>query len=232
MPNEVVLIISLAASFGLMLVAFKFFGRKGLFCWISICTILANIEVSGLVDAFGMEQTLGNTLFASSFLATDILSERYGRKDAGKAVWAGIFTSLVFIIFSTMWQFYTPNANDFALGGIQTLFANTPRLLIASFLGYAVSELIDVSLYHFWWNLTEKKTGSKEKFLWLRNNGSTLISQLVNIVIFNFGAFAGIYDFPTLLSITGACYVIYVFTSILDTPFMYIARRLKVNDQD
>ena len=230
MPNELTLLISLVASFGLMLVFFRLFGQKGLFCWIPICTILANVEVNALISAFGMEQTLGNTLFASSFLATDILSERYGKKAADKAVFTGVLTSVVFILFSLLWQFYIPSENDVALGEIKTLFASTPRILLASLCAYAISELFDVWLYHALWNFTEKKSGSRDKFLWVRNNGSTLISQFVNIVAFNFGAFFGVYELKTLFSITGACYVIYIFTSLLDTPFMYVAKRLAPED--
>ena len=109
---------------------------------------------------------------------------------------------------------------------VKGLFTNTPRMLLSSLIAYAVSEAIDVWLYHAWWNLTEKKTGSHTKMLWFRNNFSTLISQFINIVIFNFGAFLGIYSFKELLAITGACYVIYVATSLLDTPFVYLARKL------
>ena len=99
--NELLIIITLLISFGGTLVFLKVFGKGGLFAWIGICTVLANIEVTILVNAFGMEQTLGNTLFAATFLATDILSEVFGKKDAQKGVLAGIFTSLSFIIFIT-----------------------------------------------------------------------------------------------------------------------------------
>ena len=65
------------------------------------------------------------------------------------------------------------------------------------------------------------------RFLWLRNNGSTLISQLLNTVLFNVGAFAGTYDAATLVAICAVGYVIYVVTSLLDTPFIYAARKMK-----
>ena len=87
MPNELLLIISLVVSYSLLLAFFKFFGKYGLYVWLGISTILANIEVTILVVAFGMEQTLGNTLFASTFLATDILSEVYGKKDSHKGAY-------------------------------------------------------------------------------------------------------------------------------------------------
>ena len=115
---------------------------------------------------------------------------------------------------------------------IKTLFSNTPRILCASLAGYAISEILDVWLYHKWWNLTEKKSGDSKKFLWFRNNFSTLISQFVNIVLFNFIAFLGIYEFKNLITITVACYLIYVITSLLDTPFVYLARKIYKPEQD
>ena len=78
--NELLLIITLLISFGGTLLFLKAFGKGGLFAWVGICTLFANIEVTIVVHAFGMDQTLGNTLFAATFLATDILSEIYGKK--------------------------------------------------------------------------------------------------------------------------------------------------------
>lgn len=224
--NELLIVITLLISFGGTLAFLKVFGKGGLFAWIGICTVLANIEVTILVNAFGMEQTLGNTLFAATFLATDILSEVFGKKDAQKGVLAGIFTSLSFIMLSFMWVHYIPAEGDWASPFVHGLFTNTPRMLISSLVAYVVSESIDVSLYHAWWNLTQKKTGSRSKMLWFRNNFSTLISQFVNIVIFNFGAFSGIYTFRQLVAITASCYVIYIVTSLMDTPFVYLARKI------
>lgn len=223
--NELLLVLSLLISFGATVLFLKLFGKSGLFAWIGICAVFANVEVLILVHAFGMDQTLGNTLFASSFLATDILSELYGKKDANKGVLVGIITTVLFILLSTMWINYVPAEGDWAMPFVKQLFANTPRVLIASLIAYAVSEAFDVWLYHKWWTLTEKKFGNKDKYLWFRNNFSTLLSQLVNIVIFNFGAFLGIYSLSQLFSITIACYVIYIVTSLLDTPFIYLAKK-------
>ncbi len=224
--NELLLVLSLLISFGSTVLFLKLFGKSGLFAWIGICAVFANVEVLILVHAFGMDQTLGNTLFASSFLATDILSELYGKKDANKGVLVGIITTVLFILLSTMWINYVPAEGDWAMPFVKQLFANTPRVLIASLIAYAVSEAFDVWLYHKWWTLTEKRFGNKDKYLWFRNNFSTLFSQLVNIVIFNFGAFLGIYSLPQLFSITLACYVIYIVTSLLDTPFIYLAKKI------
>lgn len=99
-------------------------------------------------------------------------------------------------------------------------------MILASLVVYAVSQMFDVWLYHKWWNFTEKRFGSKRRFLWLRNNGSTLISQILNTALFTAFAFWGTYDIPTLISIFISSYVIYIFTSLLDTPFVYIARKI------
>ena len=154
------------------------------------------------------------------------MSEIYGKKDADKGVIVGIFTTVLFIVLSSMWVHYIPAESDWAMPSVKALFANTPRILCASLAGYAISEVLDVWLYHKWWNLTEKKTGSHAKMLWFRNNFSTLISQLINIVLFNFIAFLGIFPLKELISITVACYIIYVITSLLDTPFIYLARKI------
>lgn len=90
MRNELMLVVSLLLAFGGVLAWFALLGKTGLMGWTVLATIAANIEVLILVEAFGMEQTLGNMLFASSFLVTDILSELYGKRDAQRAVNLGI----------------------------------------------------------------------------------------------------------------------------------------------
>lgn len=226
MINEILLIGSLIFIFGTVLLAYRFFGKTGLFCISAIATVLANIEVVILVNAFGMEQTLGNVLFASTFLVTDILSECEGKKEANKAVWLGVLSSIFFLVLSQSWIYYIPSENDFVHSSVKEVFANTPRMIIASLAVYAISQLFDVWLYHKWWAFTEKRFGDKRRFLWLRNNGSTLVSQLLNTLLFTLFAFWDTYDIKTLASIFLSSYVIYVVTSLLDTPVLYLARKI------
>lgn len=99
--------------------------------------------------------------------------------------------------------------------------------MLASFLVYAICQQFDVWAYHKWWAFTTKKCGDSQRFLWVRNNGSTLISQFLNTLLFTLGAFWGVHDTPTLISIIASSYVIFVCTSLLDTPFIYLARKIK-----
>ncbi|MDR2616072.1 MAG: queuosine precursor transporter [Oscillospiraceae bacterium] len=225
-PNEILLVLSILVAFSATVLSSRLFGERGVVAWIVIATILANIEVLVLVRAFGMEQTLGNALFASTFLATDILSELYGKKAASRAVNIGVFASVCFLALSQSWLLYAPSESDWASAPIREIFANTPRLIFVSLIVYVISQKLDVILYHKLWELTERRLGNKKGMLWLRNNAATLISQLVNAALFNLGAFWGVYDAGTLASIVVSTYVIYVFTSLLDTPFVYLARRL------
>ena len=224
--NELLLIISLVFIFGGVLLSYKYFGRGGLYAMTAITTVLANIEVLILIKAFGMEQTLGNVLFAATFLITDILSECEGKRAANKAVWIGVFSSLFFLGLSQSWLLYETHSGAAVDGAFAEIFSNTTRMILTSLAVYVVSQVFDVWLYHKWWAFTEKRWGSKRKFLWLRNNGSTLISQLLNSLLFTFAAFYGTYDLMTLLSIFGSGYVIFIFTSLLDTPVVYLARRI------
>lgn len=224
MRNEILLILSLLLTFSAVLVVFRIFKEQGLYLWTIIAAIAANIEVLIVVDAFGMEMTLGNILFASSFLVTDILSELYGKKAAQTAVYLGIATSVIFVLISQSWLLYIPGESDFASPSIHTIFTNTPRLMIASVAVYVVVQLFDVWAYHKWWEFTTKRFGDQKKFLWLRNNGSTLISQLLNTILFTWGAFFGMYSTATLISIALSSYIIFIITSLADTPFIYLAR--------
>ncbi len=227
MPNEILLIVSVLLYFSGTLLFLRLMGETGLYCWTVFATLTANIEVLILINAFGIDQTLGNVMFASTFLVTDIASELYGKEKANKAVNIGIISSLFFILVSQLWLFYTPVPTDWAMPHMQAIFSNTPRLMIVSFLVYVICQKFDVWLYHKWWDFTEKRFHDREKYLWLRNNGSSLISQFLNTLLFTFGAFGGIYDFPTLLSILVSSYVIYVIVSFLDTPFVYLAKHMK-----
>ena len=227
MKNELLLIGSIFLIFGAVLVAYRLFGKVGLYVMTAVATVVANIEVLMIVQGFGMEQTLGNVMFAATFLATDILSENEGKKCASKAVWIGVFSSVVMLLFTQYWLLYTPAPTDWASEHIRAIFSTTPRLLLASFLGYVVSQRFDVWLYHRLWSATAEKTGDKVRFLWLRNNGSTLVSQILNTIIFNGIAFWGWYDTKTLVSIILSSYLVFIITSLADTPAVYLARLMK-----
>lgn len=226
MPNEILIILSFLLIYGGVVLFYRLFGKNGLLAFNVMATLLANIEVLLVVRAFGIEMTLGNVLFASTFLITDILSENHGKKDANKAVIISTLCSVFFIAISQMWLLYTPSESDWASSSFRTIFSSTPRVVCASLIVYLISQLIDVWLYHKWWDWCRKRFGDEKKGLWIRNNGSTMISQMINTLLYTFLAFYGTYDIKTLLSIFISSYLIFFVTSLLDTPFVYWCRKI------
>ena len=206
-----------------MLGAYKLFGKAGLYVWTAFGVIVSNIEALVQCTMFGIPLTLGNALYASSFTVTDILSEKYGKQEANKAVNIGLFTTFVWVCATQLIISFSPNEMDFIMPALRDMFGMVPRLSLASIFTYAVTQRVDVVLYHWWW----KKTGNTDKFLWLRNNGSTLISQFVDTVVFTVIAFAGVYDLKYVVYLCLTTYVVKVIVALLDTPCVYLARKIK-----
>ena len=221
MGNEFLLCLSVVVIYGGIVLAYGFFKTKGLLVFAVLATVLANIEVVLLIKAFGMEQTLGNVLFASTFLITDALSEIRGKRVAQESIKLTIFGSVVFLMASQMWLLYT--LQDASLHtAMAQIFSQTPRIVIVSLIVFAIASYVDVRLYHWWWKLSTKIWGRRERFLWLRNNASTLLSQLLNTILFSFGAFYGVLEIDVIMQIIFSSYVIFIFTSLLDTPALYL----------
>lgn len=224
MSNEILLFVETFLVFGAMLLVKKFLGKNGLMAWVPVVAILANIQVNMSIDLFGMSATLGNVLFASSFLATDMLSECYGKQYAKKAVQAGIIFMLFFLMVSQITLWFTPNAMDLARPSLEGLFTLSFRTTAASLLMYAIANIADVWLFH---KLSEKFKGKK---LWLRNNISTIVCNCLENFGFVFLAFYGLFPVADLLSIALVTCVIETIIALLDTPFLYLARKQKIEE--
>lgn len=222
MATELIWIIFAIVNFALLLLMYRIFGKAGLFVWIGMSTVIANIQVLKTVEMFGLIATLGNITYGTVFLATDILNENHGKKEAKKAVWMGFFSLLIMTIVMQMALYFSPHADDFAQESLETIFGLIPNIAIGSMLAYLVSQYIDVTIYG---KLKELLPG--QKYLWIRNNGSTMISQFIDTLIFCSIAFYNVHDFKVWLSILFTTYVIKFIVSALDTPFMYIAKKMK-----
>lgn len=230
MSNELLLLISVVIYFGGFMAMYKLFGLFGLAVWNSVVLVLANIEVVVLVDAFGLTMTLGNIAFASACVVSDLVSEKYNKKTADRVVYLGFVVLIIFIAASQLWIQYTPSAGDTLMPHFKTVFANSPRVIFAGLFVYLVASLIDVRLYYFWWNITKKFSDDDSKYLWVRSNGSTFISQLINAILFNLIAFYGVFSNTDLINVMISTYCIYIVTTLLSTPFMYICRKIKPLD--
>ena len=227
MSNELIFIVTVLVYLGSVLLLYKLFGKNGLYAFAIFGTLLGNIAVCKCVDLFGLSTTAGNVLYASTFLVTDILSEKYGKKDASKAVSYSLAVMLLWMLGTQLILLFTPNENDYISESLKVVFGLVPRITLASLAGFVCSQYLDVFLYHLIWN----KTGGGKAMLWLRNNGSTLTSQAIDTVIFTTLAFWGVYPTKVFLSILITTYLFKAVVALLDTPFMYWARSIKPLDE-
>ena len=227
MPNELIFVLTVLIYLGSVLALYKIFGKNGLYAFSIFATLLGNIAVCKNVDIFGVATTAGNVLYAATFLVTDILSEKYGKKEASKAVAYSFSIMILWMLGTQLILWFTPNANDYINESLKVVFGLVPRITIASLAGFICSQNLDVFLYHYIWS----RTGNDKTKLWLRNNGSTLTSQLIDTVIFTFIAFWGVYPTSVFLSILITTYLFKAVVALLDTPFMYWARRIVPLDE-
>lgn len=224
--NEILFFITLIVNFSCIIFAYKFFGRTGMFCWIAMATIIANVEVLKCVDIFGMALTLGNVSYGSIFLATDILNEKYGIKYAQKSIFIGFFALLFFTLITQIDLQFISNSSDFAHDAMKTLFTITPRVCFGSMFAYFISNMLDVYLY-----MHIKKHLPSDKFLWLRNNAATMISQLIDTLLFTCIAFVGVFSKEIVIQLCITTYLLKLLIAALDTPFLYLAKKINVKDE-
>jgi len=219
MTNELLWVILLLLNFGAILFSYRLWGRMGLYLWIPVAVIVANIQVTKTIELFGITATLGNIVYASSFLVTDIFSENYGKKDASRAVIIGFFSLIMFTLLMNLALWFEPSPDDFAHPSMSTIFGFLPRIAAASLLAYGISQFHDVWAFHFW-----KKTWPHPRHLWIRNNLSTMISQLIDSLVFSLIAFYGVFNTGVLIEIIVSTYLLKWVVAVSDTPFVYLGR--------
>lgn len=185
-------------------------------------------------SSYTMSVPAGVIAYPFTFLATDLVSELFGRKRAQMLVWVG-FGMNVFMLLLMSINHWLPNSAgvsgglDLFEGVYQFMVGNT----IASMIAYLIAQSVDVRLYHFWKRLT------KGKHLWLRNNASTTVSQLVDstaiITILYLTGNLGdaITSVGAVIILIINSYLFKFFFALFDTPFMYLGVRLLQNyDED
>ena len=195
-----------------------------------------SFEIAGM--QIPMALAVGVLPYPITFLCTDFISELYGRDRASWVVWVGLGLNLWVVSFLWLGGILPPapeidsttglpatEAYDFAFYRIRML---TMGAVVASMIAYLAAQMCDVFLFHFWKRLT------KGRHLWLRNNGSTLVSQFVDtfavITITHFYAKglpidAGQPLWPQLWVFIGSGYVFKVVVALLDTGPFYLGVR-------
>jgi uncharacterized integral membrane protein (TIGR00697 family) len=217
---------TLFIDLGFTVILFRLFGKAGLQVAISTAIILANIQGPKLTVIFGVETTMGVIFYSSIFFATDVLSENYGKKEANKAVWMGFVVSVIVLFMLSFAVMYLPTDLSEAAGFSQPLhdafvvIANfAPLMVFGSLTAYLISQKFDVWAFH------KIKSMTGEKYLWLRNNGSTILSQMLDTAIFSLIIWSGKVGIKQALALGFAKFVFKIVIALIDTAFLYWAKR-------
>ncbi len=217
MQNILIYLVWIIVDLSLLLAAFTLWGKMGIIAVIAANVVMMNLFVLKGMRLFGLDATGGNVLYASIFLGTDIISEYYGANEARKAVLIGFFISILFLIASQFILLFSPAPWDKYHETMKELFSPVWRIIAASMVAYIVSQNLDVVTYIWMKNRFPKQ-------LWLRNNGSTWSSQIVDTGLFCLIAFTGIYDTPVVLGIILSTYLLKIVVAAIDTPFLYLTK--------
>ncbi|HVJ43657.1 MAG TPA: queuosine precursor transporter [Dongiaceae bacterium] len=229
LPPEAMLVIEMAVCFTLIPVMLRLFGPAGMFVYIAIGIVGANIQVLKAVkfSIFSDPTALGTVLFASSYLCTDVLTEYYGRAMARRGILLGFAAMLLMTVMMMLAMGYRPmtpaeagDAMAWALPNhdhIVALFLPAPTLLAASMTSYLISQFNDVMVFQ----KIRRITGVRH--MWLRAAGSTAISALVDNTIFNTLAWV---VFPWIIGETPLSIGALIFTYIIGTYWIRLAMAL------
>lgn len=231
--QEILWFSTLFLDLGFTVLLFRMFGRAGLQVAIATAIILANLQGPKLTVIFGFETSLGVIFYSSIFFATDLLSERYGKDEANKAVRMGFVVSVIVLVMLSLALLYLPSPRpevaDFSAdihNAFDTIVNFAPRFVAGSLLAYYVSQSFDVWAFH----RIRQITG--DRWLWLRNNLSTMSSQVVDTVIYSLVAWWGVVDLITALKIGAAKYGFKIVIAMIDTAFIYWAKNVRLVDAD
>ena len=181
------------------------------------CNLIANKFVTVNLGFKVFIVSAGILPYPLTFLVTDLISEIYGQKKANLVVFSGFVASI--FVLSFLWlgaQFNSiPNSivDDFTYNAV---FQNAWRLITASMVAYLFAQFIDVRVFHFWKKLTNGK------HLWLRNNGSTIASQLIDTTLVISILFVGVWDTNQILSAIIDGWIFKMLIALLDTPIIYV----------
>ena len=225
--QELLWLTTLVADLGATLVLYRLFGKAGLQIAIATAIILANLQGPKLTVLFGLQTSLGVIFYSSIFFATDVLSENYGKAAANKAVRMGFAVSVIVLTMLSLALLYLPSSKpetaEFSASihsAFSTIVNFTPRFIFGSLLAYYISQHFDVWAFH------KIKSITGGRWLWLRNNLSTMSSQVVDTLIYSLVTWWGIVDFHTALALGAAKYIFKLAIAMIDTVFIYWARRL------
>jgi uncharacterized integral membrane protein (TIGR00697 family) len=178
-----------------------------------------NLLGGKIVSLFGVPVSVSIFMVPLTFLITDIVAEVYGKFTVKYFITSGIISLVAVFLFTSLFVYLEPHARYGFNEEYETIFGSSLRMIIASIAAFLLSQTHDIIAFEWW----KKKT--KGKALWLRNNLSTVVSQLIDTFVFMMIAFYQItpkFTFSFIISLAIPYYLFKVLFAAIDTPFVYL----------
>jgi len=223
--QELLWLTTLVLDLGGTILLYRLFGKAGLQVAIATAIILANLQGPKLTVIFGLETSLGVIFYSSIFFATDVLSENYGKAEANRAVRMGFAVSVIVLVMLLISLMYLPSQmpataqySETIHNAFSTIVNFTPKIIFGSLLAYIISQSFDVWAFH------KIRSITGDRWLWLRNNLSTMSSQVIDTAIFTLVVWAPIVGIRSALALGASKYIFKMVIAMIDTAFIYWAK--------
>ncbi|MDA1038188.1 MAG: queuosine precursor transporter [bacterium] len=184
-------------------------------------TMLIGMNLLGtkVIPFLGLSASVAIFMYPITFLITDMIEEAYGKKLATQFVWIGVIAILLTLVFTSLFVILEPADRYTSNEAYKTVFTQSTRIMIASVVAFIVSQFHDVWAFNFW------KQKTHGKYLWLRNNLSTWVSQAIDTLLFMSIAFYQVtpkFTFAFIISLAIPYYLLKIAMATIDTPFVYL----------
>ena len=229
--QEILCLLVVLYDVSLAIFLYRFFGKYGLYCAVILGIVLGNLQGGKVSELtlFGMQfnVSMGAILYSGIYFATDLLNEKFGKDEANRAVMLGFVANIAVMLTLVLSTKFLPSDLTGSAAevhdAISVLAFYSPIFIIGSLTAYLVSQRFDVWFFHYLKNLTNGKK------LWLRNNLSTMASQLIDTLIYQFTwVLATDLTFTQAFAISMAKYIIKILIALIDTAFIYWVRNWEI----
>jgi uncharacterized integral membrane protein (TIGR00697 family) len=215
--NFLILIVHIIIT-GSLTLFFLRLGKEAACAFVAMLALVANLFVSKQITLFGLNITCSDALAVGYLLGSNLIQEFFGLECAKKTIWISFSLSVAFVIFSCLHLLYQPNIFDQSHTHFIAILKPLPRLTVASFFAFLVTQSIDLSLFSY---LKKKMSG---RFITFRVLFCTSIAHLLDTVLFSFAGLYGVVASVTAVILVS--FAIKLLVILLTTPFIVFSKKV------
>lgn len=181
--------------------------------------VAMNLLGQKIISLFGVSVSVGIFMLPLTFVITDMVAEVYGKRKTQEFVWTALAVLFVVLLYVAIFVKLTPHPRFVHDDAYRTVFGASLRIVGASMVAFFLSQMHDIWAFEFW------KRKTQGKYLWLRNNLSTMVSQFLDTTIFMFLAFyraSPKFDVPFMIQLIIPFYLFKLAFAVADTPLVYL----------